>query len=77
MEINFRKIPIVGGFYKRLIGITKICLKKRMGNSKLTYNEIVTFSIEVECIIKSRSLTYAEDDLNNDVLTAIQFSLWT
>ena len=48
-----------------------------MGNSKLTYNEIVTFSIEVECIIKSRSLTYAEDDLNNDVLTASQFSLWT
>ena len=29
----------------------------------------LTFSIEAECIINSRPLTYVDDDPNNDVLT--------
>ena len=47
------KSPWRGGFYERLIGITKLCLKKCMGKSRLTYDEIVTFSIEAESIINS------------------------
>ena len=43
-----------------------------MGKSRLTYDEIVTFSIEAESIINSRPLTYVDDDPNNDVLTPSQ-----
>ena len=66
------KSPRCGGFYERLIGITKVCLKKGMEKSRLTYDETVTFSIEAESIINSRPLTYVDDDPNNDVLTPCQ-----
>ena len=43
-----------------------------MGKSRLTYDEIVTFSVEAESIINSRFLTYNNLDPNNDVLTPSQ-----
>ena len=43
-----------------------------MGKSRLTYDEIVIFSIEAESLINSRPLTYVDDDPNNDVLTPSQ-----
>ena len=46
-----------GGFYERLIGIIKLCLKKCMGKSRLTDDEIVTSSEEIESIINSWPLT--------------------
>ena len=45
---------------------------KCMGKSRLTYDELVTFSVEAESIINSRPLTYVDDDPNNDVLTPSQ-----
>ena len=71
-EFILEKSPWWGGFYERLIGITKLCLKKCMGKSRLTYDETVTFSIEAESIVNSRPLTYVDDDPNNDVLTPSQ-----
>ena len=71
-EFILEKSPWWGGFYERLIGITKLCLKKCMGKSILTYDETVTFSVEAESIINSRPLTYIDDDPNNDVLTPSQ-----
>ena len=43
-----------------------------MGKLRLTYNEIVTFSLEAESIISSRLLFYVDDDPNNYVLTPSQ-----
>ena len=40
-----------------------------MEKSRLTYDEIVTFSVEAESIINSRFLTYNNLDPSNDVLT--------
>ena len=42
-EFILEKSPWWGGFYERLIGITKLCLKKCMGKSRLTYDEIDIF----------------------------------
>ena len=42
-----------------------------MGKSRLTYDEIVTFSVEAESIINSGPLTYVDDD-PNDILTPSQ-----
>ena len=68
-EFILEKSPWLGGFYERVIGITKLCLKKCTGKLRLSYDEIVIFFIEAESIINSRSLTYVDDAPNNDVLT--------
>ena len=43
-----------------------------MGKLRLTYDEIVTFFVETESITNSQSLTYVDDDPNNNVLTPSQ-----
>ena len=43
-----------------------------MGKSRLTYDEIMTFSVEAESIINSRPLTDVDDDPNNKLLTPSQ-----
>ena len=48
--------------WERLIRSTKRCLIKVIGRSLLTYVELSTLLVEVECIINSRPLTYIYDD---------------
>ena len=62
MEIDFREVPPVGGFYERLIGVMKNLLKKAMGKARLTYDEMLTILIEIESIINSLPLTYMSDN---------------
>ena len=71
-EFILEKSPWLGGFYERVIGITKLCLKKCTGKLRVSCDEIVIFFIEAESIINSRSLTYVDDAPNNDVLTPSQ-----
>ena len=54
--------PWQGGMWERLIRSTKRCLIKVIGRSLLTYAELSTLLVEVECILKSRPLTYIYDD---------------
>ena len=54
-----------GGLFKRLVGMTKRCLKKIIGKARLLYDELLTAVTEVEGILNSRSLT---DDIE-EVLT--------
>ena len=43
-----------------------------MEKSRLTYDEVLTFSVETESVINSRPLNYLDDDPNNNVLTPSQ-----
>ena len=47
-----------GGLFERMIQTTKRCLKKIVGNARLTYyDELLTSLIEVEMTFYSRLLT--------------------
>ena len=58
--------PWEGGFYERLIGVVKHCLRLAMFRRSLTYDEMVTTLQEVMTRVNNRPLTYlgnSTDDL--------------
>ena len=56
------RAPWFGGFYERLVQSVKRCLRKTLGNAKLTNDELNTLLIEVEGVLNSRPLTYLYDE---------------
>ena len=57
-EFVLQKSPWRGGFYEKLIGITKMSLKKVVGKARPSYDKLVTVICEIENSIDSRPLTY-------------------
>ncbi len=56
------RAPWWGGFWKRLVRSVKRPLKKIIGRSSLTYDELNTILTEVEALINLRPITYIYDD---------------
>ena len=56
------RAPWWGEFYERLVKSVKRSLKKSIGKSHVTYDQLTTLLIEIESIINSRPLTYLSDD---------------
>ena len=59
------RAPWWGGFYERLIGLVKRCLKKTIGKAYLNMIELNTILIEEEAVLNSRPLTYPYVDIND------------
>ena len=57
--------PWMGGFYERLIGLTKRALKKTIGKKCLTERQLATILTEAEAVLNSRPLVYVDDDINS------------
>ena len=68
-DLTLDRSPWWGGFYKRLIETAKSCLKEVISKARLNLEQLTTVSTEVEAAINSRSLTYIDDDPNNNMLT--------
>ena len=49
--------------------VVKNTLRKVLGNTRLTFEELTTILIEVESVINSRLLTYISDDDTVEALT--------
>ena len=61
--------PWWGGFYERLVRSVKLSLKKSLGRSLLTYEQLETVLCKSEFVINSRPLTYVSSDDLEEALT--------
>ncbi|XP_070546571.1 uncharacterized protein [Ptychodera flava] len=52
-----KRAPWFGGFWERLIGITKLCLKKVLRRAFIYEDELRTLLTEIEAVINDRPLT--------------------
>ena len=51
-----------GGVFERLVKSVKCCLRKTIGQAKLSYDELSTAMIEVETVINSSPFSYVSSD---------------
>ena len=68
-KFNLSLAPWWGGFYERMVGMTKGILRKALGNSKLTFGELEVILIKAESILNNRPLTYQSEELDEQALT--------
>ncbi|XP_053380742.1 uncharacterized protein LOC128548959 [Mercenaria mercenaria] len=54
--------PWYGGWWERLIGVTKTSIKKVLGKSLVSLEVLQTIVTEVECIVNDRPLTHISTD---------------
>ena len=58
MEIHTKTSPLYGGFWERLIGLTKTVIRKVLGRSFITLEALQTLVAENESVLNDRPLTY-------------------
>ena len=68
-SFNLEKAPWWGGVFERMIQSAKRCLRKTIGNARLTYDELITSVTEVEMILNSRPLSYVSSEDIEEPLT--------
>ena len=57
-----KQAPWYGGFWERLIGLTKGAIKKTLGKASITLTELQTLATEVEAVLNDRRITYVSSD---------------
>ena len=60
-----KKAPWFGGFWERLIGLTKNCLRKVLGRSHVSLPVLQTMVVEVEAVLNDRPLTYTSSEVDD------------
>ena len=68
-RFNLERAPWWGGFFERMVKSVKACLRKVLGNARLSFDELFTVLVEVEGTLNSRPLTYEYDEVEHEVLT--------
>ena len=68
-QFNVERAPWWGGVFERMIGSTKKCLRKMIGQSTLTYDGLHTAVVEVEAILNSRPISYVSANDLEEPLT--------
>ncbi|XP_068223542.1 uncharacterized protein [Palaemon carinicauda] len=68
------RAPWQGGFYERLIGLTKSCLNKVLFKKRVNADELETVLKEIQCKLNNRPLTYIDAETPIEPLAPIH--LW-
>ena len=63
-EFIIEKAPWWGGFWERMVRSVKNCLRKNLGRTSLTFEELRTLLVEIEATINKHPITYIYDDKN-------------
>ena len=58
-----KRAPWYGGFWERLIGLTKQAIKKTLGRTLISLDQLQTVVVEIESMLNDRPLTYVSSDL--------------
>ena len=66
---NLERAPWWGGLFERMVRSMKRCLKKTIGGAKLTYEKLMTVTVEVEMILNSRPLSFVSSEDVDEPLT--------
>ncbi|XP_045589597.2 uncharacterized protein [Procambarus clarkii] len=56
--------PWQGGFYERMVGTVKKCLRKALHQQKINLTELQTLVTKIEARVNNRPLTYLTDDFS-------------
>ena len=68
-KFNLERAPWWGGFFERMVRSMKRCLRRVLGNAKLTVDELNTVLVEVEGTLNARPLTEEYEEFEGEVLT--------
>ncbi|XP_074657298.1 uncharacterized protein LOC141910505 [Tubulanus polymorphus] len=60
-----RRAPWFGGFYERLVGITKTAIKKVLGRARISLLELITIVSETEQAVNNRPISYCSSDVDD------------
>jgi len=60
-----KRAPWFGGFWERLIGLTKTSLKKTLGRTYATLESLQTMVVEIEAHLNDRPFTYVSSDVDD------------
>ena len=60
-----KRAPWYGGFWERLIGLTKSTIKTVLGRAAVNLCTLQTIVVEVEAILNDRPLTYVSSDIKD------------
>ena len=60
-----KRAPWFGGFWERLIGLTKTTLKKVLGRTYINLAGLQTIITEIEAILNDRPITYVSSDIGD------------
>ena len=63
------RAPHFGGIWERLIGMTKVIIRKCLGHSSVNYIELNSLICEIECNLNNQPLTYLIDNINIDPIS--------
>lgn len=66
---NIERAPWWGGMFQRIVRSTKRCLRKVVGRTTLSYEELLTIVTEVEMIVNSRPISYVSSNDLEEPLT--------